>query len=211
MTSAASSRSPTLKEACVTEALAIIAEQGLEHLSLREVARRLGVSHGAPYRHFESRDRLLAAVVARCYDAFARHLDARPAGGDADADLRAMGVAYLDYALSEPLSYQLMFSTRLPPPTEHPEMMASADHAFGLLRSALARRSPSGSAIEIEADALFVWSALHGLAGTLRSDILAGLELAPETVAEAGAHMLRRIGAALGHPETREQHVAGQR
>ena len=201
-TVAAAARPATLKEACVTEALAIIAEVGLEHLSLREVARRLGVSHGAPYRHFASRDHLLAAVVARCYDTFARHLDARPTGGDPDADLCSMGVAYLDYALAEPLSYQLMFSTRLPPPTEHPAMMASADHAFGLLRDALRRRAPSRSGAEIEADALFVWSALHGLAGTLRSDILAGLELAPETIAEAGAHMLRRIGAALGPAES---------
>ena len=202
MTSPAAARSATLKEACVTEALVIIAEEGLEHLSLREVARRLGVSHGAPYRHFESRDHLLAAVVARCYDAFARHLDARPKGGDADADLCAMGVAYLAYALAEPLSYQLMFSTRLPPPTEHPAMMASADHAFGLLRGALARRAPSRSSTEIDADALFVWSALHGLAGALRSDILPGLDLAPETIAEATAHMLRRIGAALGPAES---------
>jgi len=198
----AAARATTLKEACVTEALAIIAEDGLEQLSLRDVARRLGVSHGAPYRHFESRDHLLAAVVERCYDAFARHLDARPEGGDADADLCAMGVAYLDYALAEPLSYQLMFSTRLPSPAEHPAMMASADHAFGLLRDALRRRAPSRSAAEIEADALFVWSALHGLAGTLRSDILAGLELAPGTIAEAGAHMLTRIGAALGPAES---------
>lgn len=202
MTSAAAARSATLKEACVTEALAIIAEEGLEHLSLREVARRLGVSHGAPYRHFGSRDHLLAAVVARCYGAFARHLDSRPKGGDVDADLCSMGVAYLDYALSEPLSYQLMFSTRLPPPTEHPAMMTSADHAFGLLRSALRRRAPSKGAAEIDADALFVWSALHGLAGALRSDILAGLDLAPDTITEAGNHMLRRIGAALGPAES---------
>ncbi|MCX5479064.1 TetR/AcrR family transcriptional regulator [Kaistia geumhonensis] len=195
-------RSTTLRDACVTEALAIIADEGLEHLSLREVARRLGVSHGAPYRHFESRDHLLAAVVARCYDAFARHLDARPEGGDADADLWSMGVAYLDYALREPLSYQLMFSTRLPPPEDHPAMLASADHAFGLLRSALRRRAPSRSEAEIDADALFVWSSLHGLAGTLKSDIVGGLALAPETIGDAGAHMLRRIGEALGPAET---------
>jgi len=194
-------RTASLKDDCVAEAMAIIAEHGLAQLSLREVARRLGVSHGAPYRHYPSRDHLLAAVVRRCYEAFALNLDHRPQAGGPDADLCAMGVAYLDFALRQPLSYQLMFSTRLPPPSEHPEMMASADHAFGLLRDALRRRSPSMPDRLVEADALFIWSSLHGLAGTLSSDIVGGLQLAPETLAEAIGHLLRRIGDALGPAE----------
>ena len=56
-----------LKEACLRAAREAIAEQGVEQLSLREVARRLGVSHQAPYRHFPSRDHLLAEVMRRCF------------------------------------------------------------------------------------------------------------------------------------------------
>ncbi len=106
---------PTLdvREACIDEALVIIEAEGIEALSLREVARRLGVSHQAPYKHYPSRDHLLAEVVRRAFAAFADHLDARPRKADPFADLHAMGQAYLDYALRHPLQYRLIFGTPL--------------------------------------------------------------------------------------------------
>jgi AcrR family transcriptional regulator len=66
-----------LKEACVQAAREVIAEQGVEGLSMRDVARKLGISHQAPYRHFESRDHLLAEIMRRCFVDFADHLDHR--------------------------------------------------------------------------------------------------------------------------------------
>ncbi|MBV9750100.1 MAG: helix-turn-helix transcriptional regulator, partial [Acetobacteraceae bacterium] len=148
------------------EALAIIEEAGVEALSLRDVARRLGVSHQAPYKHFPSRDHLLAEIVARAFAAFARHLDARPRSDDPHHDLAAMGEAYLRYATEHPLQYRLMFGTPLPDPNQHPEMMRSAQHAFSLLRDRLARmdggREPKRAADAAELDALFVWSTMHG-------------------------------------------------
>ena len=71
-----------LKEACVRAAREVIAEHGVEQLSLREVARKLGVSHQAPYRHYPSRDHLLAEVMRRCFESFARSLDERQRSGD---------------------------------------------------------------------------------------------------------------------------------
>jgi AcrR family transcriptional regulator len=55
-----SNRTGDLREACVKQALEIIAKGGIDSLSLRDVARRLGVSHQAPYKHFPSRDHILA-------------------------------------------------------------------------------------------------------------------------------------------------------
>ena len=88
--------------------MAIIGETGIEELSLRDVARRLGVSHQAPYKHFPSRDHLLAEIVSRAFAAFAQHLDARPRSQNPHEDLAAMGRAYLDYAREHPFHYPLM-------------------------------------------------------------------------------------------------------
>jgi hypothetical protein len=72
-------RALELRDACIVAAQEVIAERGVENLSLREVARKLGVSHQAPYKHYPSRDHLLAEVMRRCFQRFAAHLDARPA------------------------------------------------------------------------------------------------------------------------------------
>jgi AcrR family transcriptional regulator len=190
-----------LREACLTEALEIIDSAGLEQLSLREVARRLNVSHQAPYRHFPSRDHLLAEIVARAFDAFAQHLDATHQGHDPDIDLGNMGRAYLAFALSHPLQYRLMFGTPLPNGEEHPDMMRKAKHAFALLteglKKAAVKHGSPWTDEGIQLDALFIWSGLHGLSGILASSATATLGL-PQTVMDASvAHLLRRFSDAM--------------
>lgn len=197
-----------LREACVREALIIIKESGVEALSLRDVARRLEVSHQAPYKHFPSRDHLLAEIVSRAYHDFAAYLDARTQSGNPVEDLGAMGRAYLEYALQYPLYYRLMFGTPLPDPANHPEMMRSARHAFSLLRDCLSRMplqlvdEPSRLALEL--DALFVWSTMHGISSILQAHALETLDLPAEVLSGAPEHTLKRIGFALG-VETSEE------
>lgn len=195
-------RTRSLREESVREAWAIIAEAGVEGLSLREVARRLGVSHQAPYKHFPSRDHLLAEVVGRAFADFARHLDDREPGATPSEDLTSMGRAYLAYAREHPLHYRLMFGTPLPDPARHPAMMQSARHAFALLRDCLGRMEAAtagGSAGEtVDLDALFVWSTMHGLASVLQTGALRTLGLPPALLAASASHTLRRVGAALG-------------
>ncbi|MGJ3264041.1 MAG: TetR/AcrR family transcriptional regulator [Salinarimonas sp.] len=194
-----------LADACVVEALAIVEEEGFEKLSLREVARRLGVSHQAPYKHFPSRDHIVAEMVARAFAGFAAHLDARGPAGSPREDLGAMGRAYLGYALAHPLNYRLMFGTPLPEAGDHPEMMRLARHAFSLLEQALARvHAAEGRTVPadlVEKDALFVWSVMHGLVGILRSSVAPSLGIAPGALATVPEHVLSRIGSALGLPE----------
>jgi len=186
-----------LRKACVDEALAIIGESGLEHLSLREVARRLHVSHQAPYKHFRSRAHILAEVVSRAYSDFADHLDRRLRSADPGEDMANMGKAYLEYAQSHPLYYRLMFETPLPDPREHPEMMLRAAHAFSLLRGTIARLSDRADNAPVDLDALFVWSVMHGLAGILRGDALNVLGIPRPILESAVPFALARIGAAL--------------
>jgi AcrR family transcriptional regulator len=176
-----SGKTRSLRERCLREAMAIIEEAGIEALSLREVARRLRVSHQAPYKHFPSRDHLIAEVVGRTFAEFARHLDARPQNADPHADLRAMGEAYLGYALRHPLQY--------------------ARHAFSLLCGCIRRMyhsagsRPSRTAVETEA--MFVWSTMHGLASILQGNVVNTLGLPPGLRAEAAPEVLKRIGRSL--------------
>lgn len=195
-------RPADLREACVQEALAIVETAGVEQLSLREVARRLGVSHQAPYKHFPSRDHILAEIVARAFDSFAQALDQRPRHAHPDADLAAMGRAYLQYARAHPLQYRLMFGTPLPDPEQHPQMMRRARHAFALLYDCLDRlpatRTRDKQPQDIRLDALFVWSTVHGLASILQSDAAQSLDFTSDELTDSAPHVLSRIGAALG-------------
>lgn len=192
----------TLRDDCIREALHIIETSGVENLSMREVARRLGVSHQAPYKHFASRDHILAEVVKQAFDSFAAYLDAH-AFGHTPQGLAAMGRAYLHYALSHPLQYRLMFGTPLPDPQAHPEMMQSAQHAFNLLRDCIAELSPDATTGHpAELDALFIWSTLHGLASVLHSPAMDTLTLPDALLNAAPEHLLMRIGAAMGLDHT---------
>ncbi len=185
-----------MREDCVREAISIIEEQGLEELSLREVARRLGVSHQAPYRHYPSRDALLAEVVSRAFRAFAQYLDARPKTGDPVADLRTMGEAYLRYAVAHPLRYRLMFATPLPDPKAHPNMMRDAQHAFLMLSEGIAAMRGAVEDAPL-LDAMFVWSTLHGYASVLQTQIMEHLPIPKKLLKLGTDHLLSSIGYAL--------------
>lgn len=193
----------SLKEACVQAAHEVIAEQGVESLSMRDVARKLAISHQAPYRHFDSRDHLLAEVMRRCFVDFAQHLDARPQTGEPGADLHSMGLAYLAYARHKPLQYRLMFGTPWPTPAQHPEIGQHALHAFNHLREnlrALHGQQPERFA-QADRQAMFIWSALHGLASIRQADVMQHLHLAPGVEDALDADALARIGLGLGMPE----------
>jgi len=190
-----------LREACLAEGMAIIASDGLEKLSLREVARRLGVSHQAPYKHFASRDHILAEMVSRAFDAFAAFLDAHPKSEDPDQDMANMAEDYLRYAREHPLEYRLMFGTPLPDGEAFPEMMAKAKHAFSLLVSGLKRRAElKGRERSDEAvllDALVIWSSLHGLASVKSSSVIRTLDLPAALIERSDAHMIHSFSAMI--------------
>ena len=187
-----------VREACVLAARAAIAEHGVENLSLRDVARRLGVSHQAPYKHYANRDVLLAEVMRRCFEHFAKYLDSRERFELAQDDMSSMGRAYLAYARNNPLEYRLMFGTPWPASAEHPELVRDAQHAFGLLKAALARtHGESADQTAIELDALFIWSALHGLASILQSNAIDSLGLSASVLEHSPLHVLQRIGSGL--------------
>ena len=180
----------------------VIAEHGIENLSLRDVARRLGVSHQAPYRHYPSRDHLLAEVMRRCFQEFAAHLDARRRFDAPKDDLESLGHQYLNYALEHALEYRLMFGTPWPGSTANPDLVRDATHAFDVLRQVLRRLHGDAPAQQdlVELDALFIWSSMHGLAGVMHGSCIDKLDIQPAVLRQAVEHVMRRVGTGLAQP-----------
>ncbi|HET6610919.1 MAG TPA: TetR/AcrR family transcriptional regulator [Kofleriaceae bacterium] len=155
-----------LRRALIDGALAIVAEPGgAEALTLREVARRAGVTHAAPYRHFENKDQLLCEVAEEGFRKLTDAMAARAARvRDSLARYRAIGTAYVEFAAANPGHYRVMFGARLD--HGHPGLAEAAQTAFDTLVGAIvagqkAGQLRSGSAMEM---ALTSWSAVHGLA-----------------------------------------------
>jgi AcrR family transcriptional regulator len=188
-----------LKEACVQAARDVIAEKGIEHLSLRDVARKLGVSHQAPYRHYPSRDHLLAEVIARCFRGFASFLDARQQFQDPEQDLESLGRQYIAYAMKHPLEYRLMFGAPWPAMTEDSDLICDAIHSFNVLRGVLGRIHGTGKGAreKIDLDAMFIWSTMHGFVTIAQSNAMKHLELAPKVESAVPQHIFEMISAAM--------------
>jgi AcrR family transcriptional regulator len=188
-----------LKEACAREAHRYIAEHGIESLSLREIARRLGVSHQAPYKHYPNRDYLLAEVIRRCFRKFAEALDARQRHEDPECDLESMGGQYLAFALSHPLEYRLMFGTPWPAVAQEAGLTADAVHAFDVLRGVLRRLHGSGRGARqrVDLDAMFIWSTMHGLSTITQSNVMPHLNLPRTSINAVPEHVMGMIGTAM--------------
>jgi AcrR family transcriptional regulator len=103
-----------LRRALLDAALEIVTEEQDWAFSLREVARRAGVSHNAPYNHFGDKRDLLAAVAAEGFETLRKHLLAASAGIErADKALRATARAYVLLGVENPAHYRLMFGSTL--------------------------------------------------------------------------------------------------
>jgi AcrR family transcriptional regulator len=191
-----------LRDACIVAAQEVIAERGIENLSLREVARKLGVSHQAPYKHYPSRDHLLAEVMRRCFQRFAAALDARTRHDDPEQDLESLGLQYLAYAREHALEYRLMFSTTWPESAVQADLVGDATHAFDVLRGVLRRMHGDTPELRdtVELDALYIWSTVHGLVGVMNGPCIDKLDLRAKVLKQMVRHAMDRMGAGLAAP-----------
>lgn len=196
-----STRPQNLREACIVQARVIVARDGVDGLSLREVARQLGVSHQAPYRHFATRDALLAEIVSRAFQSFADHLQASSEQRDDPMEqLAGLGRAYLEYAAANPLEYALMFATALPDGEQHPAMVAAARRSFAILQDTVDRIDADANPDTRQRDALFIWSMIHGVAAMYQSGALQTLPLSTTVLSGMADHIDARIRAAFTKP-----------
>ena len=157
-----------LRRAIIDAALEAIREEGSPDFSLRALARRVGVAPSAPYRHFEDKTALLAAIAAEGFRLLADGL--RKAGGRADPGsldhLRELGVAYVRFAARHRAHFRIMFRPELADKTPYPELLAAASDSFSVLTAGI-RAAQSSGVVRSEETGRLVrasWGMVHGIA-----------------------------------------------
>jgi len=175
---------PDLRQTLLDQAVRLIKSEGMRNFSLRKLAAEAGVSHAAPYRHFESKEEILATLMLEGHrrlraDLIAARDACRGKGGD---KMLALGRAYLEFARLHPEYLNLMFSR---------EGMAAAmsvreklafhqqDYdSFGVLEAQVQECQAEGS-LDAKADAgalgILIWAEVHGLALLRNEGIVANM------------------------------------
>ena len=158
-----------LRAELLDTAISQLREIGAEGLSLRALARAIGVSQTAPYRHFADKSELLAAMATRGYREL---LDGLRRAGDVEAagpreQLLAFAHAYINFAAANPQLFKLMFGPAVQPSGRYPELRDASRDTFGLVQSILQSGMDRGIFRSVDDIAYLTnvaWSSIYGLA-----------------------------------------------
>lgn len=158
-----------LREALLAETAVMISENGVDSVTMRGLANRVGVSRGAPYRHFADKASLLTAVAEDGFRRLKQKMTEAIKKDDPLQDFYAIGVAYIHFALENPTHYRLMFGAEGLKRTEDEALTAVADETYMLLQSSIELCQQNGS-IKPEDPCLLgyaTWAMVHGTAALL--------------------------------------------
>ncbi len=202
-----------LRRALLDEAAAVVEREGIAALSLRDLARRLGVSHAAPAHHFADKPALLVELARDGFERFAAALGAAAEQARDPLDrLRRIGDAYVRFAIEHPGRFRVMFGREISDlPVVPAPLTEAGDCSFAILVAAVEAvlaRWPAGRRPPTDAVAFTCWTIGHGAAmlwidGPLRRK-------APPAEARAAferrlAATLQLIAAALAPPRARRR------
>ena len=155
-----------LKEALISAGLEILSEQGIEGLSLRNVAKKIGVSHTASYNHFPDKQALLAAISTAGHEQLHQILldTFEKTKHSSSHIISEIAWAYLQFALDNPAIFKLMFSGALEEERDHPEYVEISQKSIALFEEIIAFCQSKGQLPEgrVENIAVKLWSLVHG-------------------------------------------------
>jgi AcrR family transcriptional regulator len=162
-----------LRAELLTAAIRELDSVSAEQLSLRAIARSVGVSQTAPYRHFNGKEALLAAMAAHGYSQLLEHLRLALAAADSSAasQLHALALAYVDYAAQNESLFKLMFGPLVQPGEDHSELREVSRETLTLVQEILKHGMECNEFLpqDVVYLANAAWAGIHGVA-TLRID-----------------------------------------
>ena len=184
-----------LRRALLDAAMDLVRERGIDGFTLREVARRAGVSHAAPYHHFEDRAALVSALAVESFELFERafHEAAESTRGPHLAKIRAIGRAYVRFAFDDPARFALMWRPELRAEGDDSPVDEAGLASYQVLIDEVLAGQEAGEIVEGDVGllSLSAWSAVHGLAtlvvdGPLRDQVLSWAQAEPMVDAVLG-------------------------
>jgi AcrR family transcriptional regulator len=156
-----------LRRALLEAALSLVDEHGIEGLTLREVARRAGVSHSAPYHHFADKRAIVAGLAEESYGLLRNDLATAARRHDDPLErLRAIGVAYVHFAFRHPPRFRVMNRPELRSRERVTAVELAGERSEEPLREAIAAAQAAGVLVagDPQAIGLAAWATAHGLA-----------------------------------------------
>ncbi len=171
MTSKKNYHHGNLRRQLIETALDIISEHGLEKVSMRGLGQRIGVSRTAPYRHFADKSALLCAIAEEGYKKLTRVLNNSNTKFSDDSVTRLMnvGIAYVEFAVSNSVHYQIMFGNEIREKNRTPELVKAAGTAFNELLCAVkvCQNEKRIKQLNPFIIANTLWSTTHGISSLL--------------------------------------------
>ncbi|TGL61951.1 TetR/AcrR family transcriptional regulator [Leptospira ognonensis] len=169
-----------LREAILNESLIWIKKKGVESLSLREIAKKIGVTHSAPNKHFSKKESLLASLIELGFIQFKSAL----IDGKKEIEVHpreafiAMGISYLRFANENPELYRLMFSNSVHDLSEYPACELAGMESFNVLLSAVVTLQANGILKKGDPKemAYMIWSFTHGYVMLVLDGRLQGID-----------------------------------
>lgn len=193
-----------LKRSLIDAGLDLVREVGIEAISLRQLAERVGVSTPALYHHFRNKEDLLGQLGEAAIDAFDDAIATAISGPQESDALSAFVLAYVRFARDEPALYELLFGRRIWSSQEAKEFQRKARHSFRLQSERLVQLQHLGMLPE-QANPLrlaqVAWATLHGLC-CMYND---GLAFTAETIEDIAKHAIQLLkqavmGSSTTHP-----------
>jgi len=185
-----------LRESLINSGEDIIEEKGLSALTLRAVARASGVSHMAPYSHFDDKDSLLAAIAENGFKELVQLMqEARDAYSDPFDKLLHVGMSYVIYACQKPSLFQLMFTSGITYRHKFEALTEAGQCAFSVCRSCVSDFVADKNLTDedLQLRALAMWSLVHGLSSLLIDDHLDVPDKSPDAIAPLVQAVLSKV------------------